>query len=163
MTNLFCKVSSFQKFGSIDVASELGLGEQTLEKTFPVRPGSWNVYFIGETEIDHLIESGDLDEDAEPPCQLLLVHADADGQFSGELPKLRKAAEVALEGARFTAATGEMSTALQGESGFYDHLDGVHGLLENGKGVHIMLDGDGTATAWIEDTKSPRLVLVEIR
>jgi len=42
--------------------------------------------------------------------------------------------------------------------GFYEHLDGIHGVLENGRGVHIKLGGDGRAFVWMNATSDQVLV-----
>ena len=53
-----------------------------------------------------------------------------------------------IHGARLTVACSSLSEPLESSDGFHDHLDGVHGVLENGRGVHFMFDGDGQAVIW---------------
>jgi hypothetical protein len=153
---------AFADLGTVRIDGRLGIGEVRLEEEFAVRPGAWRVLFFDEEAVDALVDEGVLSEDDRNPAQLLLVHSDAPLPADVALPNLRRVAEVAIEAARFTAADAGLREVLATDDGFYDHLDGVEGLLENGRGVHVNLWGDGYAEVFLEDSPSPSMVLIEL-
>jgi hypothetical protein len=140
----------------------LGFGEVTLQLQAPARPGRWRALYLDEEALDRLVTAGEVDADAR--CeQLLLVHADRELPATRDLGHLRALGRVAIEAARFTVVDASHAPALASVEGFDEHLDGVHGAIEGGWGVHVGLWGDGHATVWVEDSAAAGLALVELR
>src|SRR5262245_30356268 len=120
----------------------LGFGEVTLQLQAPAHAGRWRALYLDEDALDRLVAAGAVDEDAR--CeQLLLVHADRELPAT-HLGHLRALGRVAIEAARFTVADASRAPALASVEGFDEHLDGVHGVIEGGWGVHVGLGAMAT-------------------
>ncbi|MFU8806486.1 MAG: hypothetical protein ACNA8W_21930 [Bradymonadaceae bacterium] len=156
--SLVTTITGFEFLGQFNIEKGACTGETTLEFGLPMKAGSWRAWHLDAELLDDLIEEG-LSE-AEAREQLLLIHNDAEPPTGTTLPPMVKVTSSSIEGARFTLACDSVRAIFETADGFWEHLDGVHGILENGRGLHLMLDGDGQADIWCDS--SGTLVLVEL-
>jgi hypothetical protein len=155
---LVTTLERFRLLGYLQIEGEAAVGEWTLDHSFSVRPGTWRAWLLEEDALDDLVDAGLAAEDA---CQqLVLIHDSSEAPASVTLPPMSQIADVPIEAASFTIACASMRTALDGMDGFYEHLDGVHGVIANGRGAHVKLSGDGKGIVWT--TREADLVLVEL-
>ncbi len=145
---LVAALETYTPFGAFAVEREAAAGETTLEVSLPLRAGRWRAWLLESEQLDALVGDGDAAEDARQ--QLLLVHTDAGEPTATIFRGLGHVASIDIEGAHFTVACRSVASALAAADGFDEHLDGVHGALASGRGVHVMLDGDGTADIWCD-------------
>jgi hypothetical protein len=156
---LVAPLAKYEVLGAFEVGAEAGVGEWSLDHAFAVKPGTWRAWLLEGNDLDDLVEAGEIPEGT--AAQLLLVHVDAQMLPSNELPPLTQVADVPIEAASFTVACISMTATLADMDGFYDHLDGVHGILKNGRGVHVQLGGDGSGVVWISAAADH--ILVELK
>jgi hypothetical protein len=148
---------AYEFLGAFQVGEQAAVGEWSLDHAFAVKAGPWRAWLLAGDAFRDLVAGGQVAEAAAE--QLLLVHADSQLP-ANELPPLTRVTEVPIHAASFTFACATLSAALADLDGFYDHLDGVHGPLANGRGVHVKLDGDGRAVVWMSGAAD--CVLVEL-
>lgn len=156
---LVAPLGKYELLGAFQVGDETAVGEWSLDHVFAVNAGPWRAWLLAGNSFYDLTNSGQLPEGATE--QLLLIHVDSQLFPSNELPPLTHVTEVPIEAASFPFACATLSAVLADMDGFYDHLDGIHGLLANGRGVHIKLDGDGRAVVWM--SAATDCVLVELK
>jgi hypothetical protein len=156
---LAAPLDKYQFLGEFQVSDDAGVGEVSLDHMFAVKAGQWRAWLLAGPDLDDLVDDGQVPEEASE--QLLLVHVDSRPVPLNELPPLTHVTEVPIEAASFTFACATLSAALVDDDGFYEHLDGVHGVLKSGRGVHIQLDGDGRAVVWTSAASD--CVLVELQ
>jgi len=155
---LVAPVDRFEDLGVFEIAQDAAAGETSLDVPLRMESGSWRAWYLGSESADDLVDEGIADDDA--PEQLLLVHAGAEPPTKTAMPELEHVASIPIEGAGFTVACTSLRSALGTEGGFYDHLDGVHGVLRCGRGLHLMLDGDGQAEIWCDP--AGRVLLIDL-
>lgn len=141
------------------MSDEAAVGEWTLDHAFAVMAGQWRAWLLEGQAFDDLVDDGEIPEEA--AAQLLLVHIDSRPLPSNEMPPLTQVTEIPIHAASFTFACASLSPALVDMDGFYEYLDGIHGVLKNGRGVHIKLSGDGRAVVWMNAAGDH--VLVELK
>jgi hypothetical protein len=163
MALLWTSIDRYERLGSIRLAGEVGVGEATLDVSFPLEPGLWHVLYLDRDVLDELVDDGH--DELEPWAGQLVLHSSA--VPPSELASATEGREVArtdIEAARFTIADIAWRERLAAPDGFYEHLDGVHGLLKGAQGVTLMLDGDGSATTFAEQrSQPPRWCIVNLR
>ncbi len=157
MPKLICDISEFERFGDLVFHDRVGAGETTLEHLFSVRPGRWTAFHLSDEKFDDLVDAGVLPEGSK--SQLVLIHEGV--EHRSVAPAMTMLCSFPIEGARFTIAAAEMREQLGVDDGFYDHLDGIHGVMKGGNGVHVMLSGDGEAKVWA-DNQQAELIIVEL-
>jgi hypothetical protein len=165
VSKLHVPVSELPALGEVMFGTRAGMGEASIDVELGVRDGRWHARYLDEEALDALIGDGVLPEPDEHLAfgtQLLLVHGERDVPTEQEIAQLREIARIRIEGARFTIADVKLAKELQGDEGFDDQLDGVHGPLANGRGLTVMLDGDGTAIAYADSKDAATIILVDL-
>jgi hypothetical protein len=157
--HLWASLQTYESFGQFQIERAAAAGETTLETPLPIKPGTWRAWCLDSERLDALVEQQLAPDDAWQ--QLVLVHEDGQAPHDTQLPELTHVATVPVEGARFTVACDSLRPALSSDDGFYEHLDGVHGKLANGRGIHVMLGGDGRAEIWCD--RAGKLLFVELK
>lgn len=156
---LLAALEQYELLGAFEVSDEAAVGEWTLDHAFAVKAGPWRAWLLEGQAFDDLLAAGEVPKEAAE--QLLLVHIDAGPLPSHAMPPLTRVTEVPIHAASFTFACASLSSALVDMDAFYEYLDGTHGVLQNGRGVHIKLGGDGRAVVWMNAAGDH--VLVELK
>jgi len=145
MPKLEHTLDEFEDMGAFTITGSLGIGETEIQHELPVAAGAWRAYFL---DADSFQYDDDEEPDEYPPSQLLLVREGASPPPALQELRADLALKMSIEAARFMAVDSSMKSELATTDGFHAHLDGVHGVLANKKGVHVALGGDGSASVW---------------
>ncbi len=156
--HLHTPLDGFERFTDFQIETAARYGELALDFAIDLPTGRWQAFYLGPDTLDSLVGRGVAPEDATE--QLLLVHESEPIPEGTALPPLAPTATMSIDGARFLLADSSMKDILETDDGFYDHLDGVHGALENRRGVQVLMDGDGRARLWLNERAT--LVLIEL-
>jgi hypothetical protein len=157
--------ADLEPFGSFTVgeSESIAVGEWAESFTTPAVPGRWHAYAGGAHDAELL----DADDDEATPILLVCVAESALSRLADLHSAADPVAEFSIEGARVVVGDGALAglfTGATATNAFYDHLDGVHGPLESGAGVTMMLEGDGRGFVRVARVRGLAIVVeVEIR